>query len=103
MQGLQPFRARQSGRQAARDVLGDVRPADIQTVDMDQGAAGKDRRGRRRGAHVDADAAQFLLVLLQGRHRRRQRGADDRLDLEMRLGYALDDIVEDVLVYGDDQ
>ena len=57
VQGLEAFGADLGGRQAARDVGGDVIAADVQRFDVQQAAPAPDRRRGRAAAHVDADAA----------------------------------------------
>ena len=60
---LQPLGVLDAGRQAARDVGGDVLAADGDGIDMDELASAKDGDRRRAAADVDAGAAELGLVV----------------------------------------
>ncbi len=103
MQGLDPLGAGDGGGKAPRHVLGHMRAADGEAVDVHQATARIDRHGGRAAAHVDADGPQVHLVLLQ----RRQGGGEGRGDhaLETQVG-PLDAVpqgLQHALVHGDHQ
>src|SRR5439155_16627919 len=83
VQGLDAFGAGDGGLQAAGDVGGDVRAAHRQAVDVHQRAVGEHRDGGRAAAHVDADAAEVHLVVLDGSQGGDEGGGDHAFELQV--------------------
>ena len=103
VQGLHPLGAGDGGGQAAGDVGGHVRAAHRQAVHVHQRAAGEHRRRGRPAAHVDADAAEVHLVVLQRRQRRGEGRGDHAVQLQVRGLQAAGQGLEHAFLHGDDQ